>query len=243
MHGYQDVNNKLPAGWVTKSGGPYPSPGYSWQTLILPYVEQQALLTAINPDLTTPGGPPATPVTNSVLLNPVPVYTCPSDAGQPLAANFNNYARTNYLANRFVLGPDVSNNPTTLSVQTISDGSSNTILAGERDATTNVGGSALIRHNNSSCSFEARFGRGLNPKPAAGTVWTNANDQRLAYASNHTGGANFLFGDGSVRFLANSLECDPAENWTTFPHAAGYAFGYVGQRLEVPNDNFPVNLP
>ena len=50
-----------------------------------------------------------------------------------------------------------------------------------------------------------------------------------------------MFGDGSVRFLNNSLPCDPSDSWLNFPTVNSVT--YVGQRLELPNDGQPVNIP
>jgi len=238
MHNYQDTNGRLPVGWVTRQGGPAPSPGWSWSTLILPFVEQDNQLKALNPDLVTPGGAPSTP--SGALLTVISIYQCPSDGSQQFNPNFNGYPRINYVANRFVLGPDSGNNPTALSVQTIADGSSNTILLGERDMVVNVAGSMYVRHNNTSASFEGRMGRAINPQPPAGSVYNTGSEQRLAYNSKHTGGCNFLLGDGHVVFISNSLDCDANEAWTNFPHATGYTFPNTAQRLEHPSDGLPV---
>src|SRR5438093_8228191 len=52
MHMYQDTAKVLPKGWVT-SPAAAPNPGWSWAILILPYIEQQALYSSINPDIST----------------------------------------------------------------------------------------------------------------------------------------------------------------------------------------------
>src|SRR5262245_21196403 len=60
MHMYQNNNKVLPMGWVTNiTGAPAPNPGWAWGTLILPFIEQSALYTALNPDINTPNAPPA----------------------------------------------------------------------------------------------------------------------------------------------------------------------------------------
>src|SRR3982750_2364142 len=50
-HMYQDTYQKLPAGWVVTvpTGAVAPSPGWSWATVILPYIEQQGLFNIIGP--------------------------------------------------------------------------------------------------------------------------------------------------------------------------------------------------
>ncbi len=245
-HGYQDVNNKLPAGWAT-SRVTQPSPWWSWSTIILPYIEQGPLFTAINPDLAltvvpTPATQPTTPPTGAVTNTVVNTYICPSDAAPQISATWGNYPKNNYVCNRWVFGPDGSNFPTTLTIQTIQDGSSNTIFLGERDNTRNVAGSQFVRHSNTSASFEGRFGPKLNPQPAAGTVYNTGSNERLAYTSLHTGGVNFAFGDGSIRFIRDTLDCDPADSYLNYPTLSSTAINFTGARLELPNDGQPVSL-
>jgi prepilin-type N-terminal cleavage/methylation domain-containing protein/prepilin-type processing-associated H-X9-DG protein len=251
FHMYQDTHKNLPSGWSTNSGGnDAPSPYWSWSCLILPFIEQGPLYNQIAPvvpptagsgtTLSLPGNP-----ANAIVTTVVPVYQCPSDTGQTINPNFGNYGKNNYVVNRWVTGPrggpNGNANPAPMKVQTITDGSSNTILIGERDMIINVAGTSLIRHSNSSASFEGRMGRGLTPQPAPGTVWTTGNDQRLAFSSAHTSGCNFAFADGSVHFLSNSIDCDPNDNWTNFPGVNSVNF--TGQRLELPNDGLPVTIP
>jgi prepilin-type N-terminal cleavage/methylation domain-containing protein/prepilin-type processing-associated H-X9-DG protein len=242
MHMYQDSNQTLPPGWVTNAARA-PSPGWSWATLILPYIEQQSLFTLISPDVTGNVGAPAAntqyPAGSGVfaLQTPLSIYRCPSDSGGPINTSFQSYGMNNYVVNREVVGPgrtDGNNNlQNPLSVQTIYDGSSNTILVGERDFVKNVA-AVWVRSSVSSASYEGRPGSGINPvNPASPPNTGTGNAQRLAFGSQHTQGANFLFADGSVHFLSQSISADPNDVWTNFP---AYQTNYTLQNLIHPAD-------
>jgi prepilin-type N-terminal cleavage/methylation domain-containing protein/prepilin-type processing-associated H-X9-DG protein len=243
MHMYQNNNKVLPMGWVTRiDGSVAPNPGWSWATLILPFIEQNALYSTLNPDINTPGAPPpVNTVINgvTVMQSPLPIYICPSDKVGTVNGNFANYGKNNYVCNRWVLGPDSSNRVAAYTIQGIPDGSSNTLLVGERDIATNVSG-VWIRHNNTSASFEGRVGRGLCPIPPTGAVFTTGSEQRLAYSSQHTGGTNFVFADASVHFLATGTSADPNDAYTNFPNLDAAWTNYVLQKMQIPNDGIPV---
>jgi len=210
MHSYHDARGALPNGWLTnQSGSVAPSPGWNWQLLILPYVEQSALYNLINPNLTTPGPTPALPtacgaatadataITQATFQAIIKVYVCPADKAPAPNGNFGNYMVTNYVCNRYVLGPDAglmpgqgtANKANPLTLVGIADGSSNTILIGERDVTYNTAGSSLIRHSNSSCSFEGRAGYKINPRKQPTGAYTTGDNERLAFSSLHTSGS------------------------------------------------------
>jgi len=199
-----------------------------------------------------------TVITQDTMQTPLKVYLCPSDRTNETMNNFfGNCGKNNYVVNRYVCGPDAGLLPNAtgggagskrnaLAVSRIQDGTSNTIMVGEREKVYNIGATTLVRHNNTSASFEGRPGPGLNPRPAAGTTYNTGSAQRLAFSSNHSGGCNFVFCDGSVHFIANTVDADPAGVYTDFPinttNAPNWA-NYTLNLLTLPNDGLPVTLP
>jgi prepilin-type N-terminal cleavage/methylation domain-containing protein/prepilin-type processing-associated H-X9-DG protein len=242
MHNYNDTYYRLPAGWVTSLAFK-PNPGWSWGTLILPFIEQDNAYRILNPDtnaLTATIPPLTDPVAGPIYIMKMPMYRCPSDGvGLDTNALLGGWGRGNYVCNREVLGPDVSNNPSFMTVATIPDGSSNTILVGERDSVRNIAATWAVRSNVTSASFEGRPGRGLNiPYPGSPPSPTSTSAcERLGFNSLHTGGVNFLLGDGHVQFIRNSVQADQTADHCAFPAATG---NFTWQNLIHPSDGNPI---
>src|SRR5262245_61339302 len=242
MHNYNDTFNRLPAGWVTSLQFK-PNPGWSWGTLILPFIEQDNAYRILNPDTnaTTATIPPLNdPIAGPIYIMKMPMYRCPSD-GTGLDTNslLGGWGRSNYVVNREVFGPDASNNPSFMTVATIPDGSSNTILVGERDSVRNIAAVWPVRSNVTTASFEGRAGRGLNiPYPGSPPPPTTTSAcERLGFTSLHTGGVNFLLGDGHVQFIRNAIPADQSADHCAFPAATG---NFTWQNLIHPSDGNPI---
>jgi prepilin-type N-terminal cleavage/methylation domain-containing protein/prepilin-type processing-associated H-X9-DG protein len=236
IDGNTDSSGKLiapfpPAGYV----GPW-IPGWSWGTFILPYMEQQNLWNQINP----PANPMGTVMTNNLglLQQPVKMYLCPSDspASGPQGPNLNYnrpftgspqftpptsqgvyLALSNYVAcsgddgTQFV---GVFGNNTNTRISDITDGTSNTILIGER-GTLNAGKynswAAIVYGEDYSdkdghAGYEGVLGTTLvRMQDGCFSAACKVPDPTDSFGSMHTGGANFLMGDGSVHFLSSSI--------------------------------------
>ncbi len=169
-----------------------------WAYALLPYIEQEALFRSAD------------------WAKPVPLYHCPSRRA-PLAAPATNdvhalyngggwkWAKTDYAANYFVVLP----RPSCLRIVEISDGTSNTLLAGEK---------AMSPTNYASGTWfwDEPFFTGGSDSTARKDVLllkdSKGLDEGEKYRENwgaaHSAGANMLFADGSVRHVRFGTPAD-----------------------------------
>jgi prepilin-type N-terminal cleavage/methylation domain-containing protein/prepilin-type processing-associated H-X9-DG protein len=217
-HNYHDSLGRLPPGEVTQNGLGTTSANrnWVWGALLLPYVEQQALYDQVG--ASTGMAPPATGTDpRTPLVRTVPsVYRCPSDPGPDINNRLGNYGKSNYVISKSVCFLD-----TKFRITDITDGSSNTMLCAERSNPQNgsfihIGSVWSNRQaTNNSYAFEPGFLNVSLPAgalSASGTCCVSANDPngvRSAANSLHTGGSQFAFCDGSVKFIRQTIESAP----------------------------------
>jgi len=105
---------------------------------------------------------------------------------------------------------------------TVTDGLSNTLMVGERSVTPPGGLNdyrSWIRGNNGGSGATKNVAYPINSTNYDG----NSNFNDISFGSNHTGGANFLMGDGSVRFVNQNI------NLTVLQMSASMTEGEVVQ--------------
>jgi len=173
---YHDSSRSFPPGGVLDRSG---LGQHGWMTFVLPYVDQAPLYQQINWSL-----PWNDPVQQSVFATVVPMYQCPG----PEPFFIEGYAAAWYSANKLVLGANLA-----MSIGEITDGTSNTIVAGEVNDNLKPWGHPVNYRDVS---------RGIN----------RSHD---GFGSSWIGGAQFLLADGSVRFINENIDPNVLQSLAT----------------------------
>jgi prepilin-type processing-associated H-X9-DG protein len=225
-HAYHDTYNGFPPYYNVVPG----SPTRSWATAILPYIEQQNSQAAQSYNSGTP----------------IKTFVCPSNGGTGVTGNF---ALTHYVAipgDRFsdyltggdtgVLSVYIGNGTQKVAMTSITDGTSNTVIIGERPALVSDWYGYLSYKDYDSMVWAFYGGtadaasptQATNVSSAPGIPYVKSTGIRFASGSScppqgfgpghvretcdashlwsqHTGGANFTLGDGSVRYISYTV--------------------------------------
>ena len=220
IHNCNDVSNRLPPSFGyfpggndgTRNGGNngiFPAHGGSLHYFLLPYIEQNNLYKSVGGD-------------SWYCYNPVKSYMSPSDpvASTGLGPNSGGRPTTTYPSNQFVFSPGSGvgslnedwNQVSSRNIVTgMPDGTSNTIIFGERYASCGGCDSLWTESNPGQCSndFQGSWFHTTNlPQfnPAA-----NACDTSTQQAHS-SGGILVGLGDGSVRSVASGIS---QATWTS----------------------------
>ncbi|MDY3554883.1 DUF1559 domain-containing protein [Gemmata sp. JC717] len=232
VHGYHDARGRLPENSLGGSGGPYgpQTQAWSWLARILPYAEQDPLYRQTGlPSGTLYAG-------RAAVATPVALFLCPSDsAGPPRddAADLGVWASpaipaapTNYKGvsgANWGWGDPRWRNPAAdgnwdglnqgdgvfyrtdwkapKGLLAVTDGTSNTLLVGESlPEHTHWLAWAYANSAAATCAIP------LNVQYPADDDYSWKWEYSTTFRSKHPGGGNFALADGSVRFVANSID-------------------------------------
>jgi prepilin-type N-terminal cleavage/methylation domain-containing protein/prepilin-type processing-associated H-X9-DG protein len=220
MHSHHDRIGVFPPGY-TSGVGPAPDladasgPGWGWAVHLLEDVEQAPLASRINVSLGIGNSANA-----SARIQTVPVFRCPSDA---TPATFTTAGTAVEIAHANYVGSFGNNDPeenlsagngmlyrnSKVKIAHVTDGVSNTVMVGERSSEI-----AKATWTGAVLGAEVPFSK--DPSETEGSFLLvlghgdhepNSPSAHIDdYYSRHMQGVNFVFGDGSVRTVGNSID-------------------------------------
>jgi prepilin-type processing-associated H-X9-DG protein len=219
MHNYHDVFSTFPAGWMAVDSEATTGPFYGWQTVLLPFLEEMNLYDEIDfgqPLFSARQGGKLT--SGTLRTTKLKALRCPSDVTPDVNSFRSDWATSNYSGNfgslplpRLVpdrMGQWWPGAAATLEksdgilywnsyvgMAFIIDGTSNTLMCGERSITSGAGIWIGVIQNQfendqvTDCSHRSRL-----------------NGSYGSFSSLHPGGANFAFADGAVRVISQTID-------------------------------------
>lgn len=218
---YHDTMGSFPCGMRSPSSRDLPGPYASWLTMLLPYVEQGSLWNATVAAYRQSRLPFINPP-HVGLAAVMPVFACPAD---PRADQVQLAKREKiYVALTCYLGVEGQNlytrdgvlfKESSIRIADISDGTSNTLLAGERPASADFQFGWWYAGVGQRFTGSAEMVLGVREPNLRPVTKGSCPPGTYSYApgslsnqcdmfhfwSPHVGGANFLFADGSAHFL------------------------------------------
>lgn len=232
LHNYHDAFLRFPPGWIAvENGAPAPHTGTSgigWGGMILPYLEQSNLHDLFNPNLSI-----AATENDAFRESSVPVFRCPSDRqtdlweiqedgssdtvlGKLPTANYVGVFGTQEVEgcvnapgtepvadNGQCVGDGALYHLSRVSIRDLSDGVSRTLIVGER---------RTIRTRDWRSTWVGVMPGGREAiQRVVGSMDHPLNDPSghvEDFSSEHTGGAHFVYGDGSVTHISENIDMD-----------------------------------
>ena len=251
LHNYHDGSKRFPSGIMVPLGAasgevtpascpkcsdaPIANHWGSWLTWILPFMDQGSLyeqLTLTSREYAYSNGP------NSFGATVIPAYICPMDYVPLQTIQYNTYyfGVNSYFGNAGTIAWPVSSASlngvlyynSSVRITDITDGASNTFLAGERYSKDPT----MIDTDLADWRGWAWTNYNSGGDNLADTSWPinshasviGQDPRKCNFGSGHSGGANFVLCDGSVHFVSDQMPI------------------VTLQRLSVPNDGHPVQI-
>jgi prepilin-type N-terminal cleavage/methylation domain-containing protein/prepilin-type processing-associated H-X9-DG protein len=229
LNNYEAAIGRLPSGYVYKRGAQGNHAGAGWGALSLPYLELTTLYSNINFNV-----PMFDPLNAAARETHLPVFLCPEDANSAngfVEMGDEKYAMSSYVAS---FGPPdldetqekrdglFSRNSGTRFAE-VRDGLSNTLPCGERQNGPFRKGGVHGPHFSYETTWSGAIREITDPSDDHGhmVLFQTGHTPNSPYSDDrdvsapHVGYANFLFADGSVRLIVESIDLDVYQGMST----------------------------
>lgn len=216
LHNYESTHSIFPLGVLGTTGSVAPgNPLTTWQTFVLPFVEQAPLYNQYNFNVRFDD-----PANAAVVSQILSVYRCASQPQSGLVSNL--YGPSHYGGNAGTVPGTTDGILYPMSatrLRDISDGTSTTLAAGElayefggwaRGAINGGGGGGggggqgyargVLRWWKAAAACARP---GMNPPV---TTCSSSTERLFQFSSPHVGGGHFALSDGSARFLSENMD-------------------------------------
>jgi prepilin-type N-terminal cleavage/methylation domain-containing protein/prepilin-type processing-associated H-X9-DG protein len=223
LHSYHDRMKKFPAGFVSQVNAEDISigPGWGWGAYLLDDLEQGNLNRQINITLDIGNNANAGPRVQSL-----PVFLCPSDNPPSTFVPLQATASLAFASYVGVFGSDeitadegggdgIFYRNSKTRIGDIIDGTSNTLMVGERASRIAYSTwTGALTGSEVKPNSPTQYGNGSAGVLCLGNIGyasemhtpNNPLNRVEDFSSQHTGGANFVFADGSVHFIPDSID-------------------------------------
>ncbi|MBM4088759.1 MAG: DUF1559 domain-containing protein [Planctomycetes bacterium] len=253
---YHDALTSFPPGFMAIDHQGRVAGGWAWGVYLMPYIEQNPLQDRLSVTMYTLSQVVDNPALLPLLQTRLAVFTCPSSPMGPLreflGPGSQMVSTANYTCCRgFYMFSGATNltkrnngvfyAQSATRLRDVIDGTSNTFAIGER---TVLPADAQDPKKWPSWCGPGGLGIGATVSSCVAVKMNHPTDMH-AFSSHHPNGANFLYVDGSVHFLLDSIHSNTAglaTGNTGHPVEFLAAVGQVGvyQLLGVINDNQPI---
>lgn len=223
LHNYQETHKVFPPGWVGVNGmgehDPFGGSGWGWAARILPFMEQDNVYRTIDLNATVDSATNA-----AARLRRMAVLRCPSDIGSDdfdleddMGTVLTRVASTNYVGsfgtqemedcemlppNTPCTSDGMFFHNTCVAIREMRDGTSYTYMVGERKSDQ----TKTPKWNSTWTGVVANAEEGIVRILGSADHTPNYSGGHFDdFGSPHIGGAHFVFGDGTVRFLSDNI--------------------------------------
>lgn len=205
LHNYHDAHRCLPSGSIVRGPSFSPLSGWGWGAMILPALEQSALYARCDFSLNSAVGP-----NRDAIKTSWPMMRCPSDTGsESVNVHIQAHPDATIATGNYVGCEGFLSGLSSVKFGQVSDGLSMTLLLGERNFHAPLNGTLPFTSSWCGIVTESDVYVFTSSPHIAVTGQKPINRSSSSpgfFSSRHPGGAFFARGDGSVGFIADSID-------------------------------------